>query len=313
MFPNTYFLFLNDFFHYLNNDLNYLKGKFEYLNILKEYLKSKKYIFNYEIQLLNYKKIRKESKMRKLVILFIILITNIRIFADDDNYFVSDSSNDYLESVDNFIGSRNDDYHKLLSIKLMDSLSQFPLARIIIEPAFNQEGLISIEKENNSYVLIYKEPNKSIWYAMIKNKENRIPKLDANGNIWEVITMKTNKAIEDEITVKTKKIEIEQILAFKIQELFWLALSQAKQVIDIPEYICLISGTEESHYYFFSYNSEFGLKIGETWVYIGQEKMSRLASIYYLLKELLDYDNKYDEKKNEIIKKCDELIKELKE
>ena len=168
-------------------------------------------------------------------------------------------------------------YSKVRKI-LFNGLTDSPEIRFLVMPSFTPENVLDIEfdRDNSKYFIVYHICKKMIWY----NEK------------W------------DKIKVEKYKTEIDKESVELIKSLFYIAIAQTK----FPEDETM--GLDGANYYF-SIN-KFGLKSGTVWSPSDGTRMRKLVDIGYGLIKLAKTKEKLVKIDNDLRKKIENLIEELK-
>jgi len=190
------------------------------------------------------------------------------------------SKGDHLEPVGSIydIYDFEFEYYSKVRKVLFNGLTDAPEIRFQVMPSFTPENVLDIEfdRDNSKYYIVYHICKKMIWY----NEK------------W------------DKVKVEKYKTEIDQESVELIKSLFDIAIAQTK----FPEDETMGLDGED---YYFSIN-KFGLKSGTVWSPSDGTNMSKLVDIGYGLIKLAKSKEELVKIDNDLRKKIENLIGELK-
>ncbi len=205
------------------------------------------------------------------------LLTHLLVKSQDFDYLKPDVS--ALTLNESIV-----EYNLKIRKKLLASLTDLPMARVVVLPSFEPEYAISIEKGEHGSA-----NKKTTFYLILRT---------CNPSIYE--TMNSNN---DTSKVYSRKIVIDSEFAVAVEKLFLTAISKAKYSLKPTD------GLDGTSYCFISTVMFEGIHCAYTWSPDSGSKMFELVAITDLMRE---YCKTKDAKfRNEIIYKSVLLIDRL--
>lgn len=199
-----------------------------------------------------------------VVLLTLLLVTNAK------------SQTDHLEPTESYFSSWkfSDEYQSRCRNILFQNLNKYFAIRIIVFPSFQKEYLLTIEKRNNRYALIYRQPSLKIWNApdIIK------------------IRITDREVVLDTPFVDTLKLVFEKLIS--------------KSGYSKNTNQCGADGTE---FQFVTFVEGQGQITGRTWDCAEGKRMETLLDLVSLLQKTC-VDNSLKKNRTEIIYKCKLLL-----
>ena len=201
---------------------------------------------------------------------------------------------DHLQPVTNYFSAYHyqDEYYSSIRRYLLDSLRNSPVARVIVQPSFSVEYVVSVDSVNKTYFLRYSRMNKSIWST--KQKES-----------LRAITTKTT---------------IGEPLAKALNKLFFKALAQTRypkrvflKGLNGEEFEDISVGTDGTTYVFTAFGYGRGVRSGETWSPREGSFMNELVNISNALITLTANTMNREVGERTLLDQCQTLYKRIAE
>ena len=227
----------------------------------------------------------------RVLLLLCLLLLNGKVFAQAR---LGQITGDHLQPVTDYFSAYQfqDEYYSSIRRYLLDSLKDSPVARVIVQPSFTVEYVVSVDSVDKTYFLRYSRMNKSIWST--KQKES-----------LRAITTKT--IISEPLAKALNKLFIEAVVQTRYPKRIFI------RGLDGEEFETMSIGTDGTSYVFTTFGYGHGVRSGKTWSPREGSLMNELVNISNALVKLASDTTNREVSERTLLNQCQTLYKRIAE
>jgi len=188
----------------------------------------------------------------------------------------ANSQTDHLEPTESYFSSWNfsDEYQARCRKILLQNLNKYFVVRVVVFPSSQKEYLLTIEKKNNDYILMFRQPSIKIWSKADTTKITTVDK-----------TISVDSSFTETLRLAFEKLILESMYSKKTNR-------------------CEADGTE---FQFITFQKGQGQITGRTWDCAESKRMKTLLDLVNLLQKVC-VENSLKKSRSAIINKCNFLL-----